>query len=129
MQDLYFTESGDIVVDHNGDLALVPSPWRDYSQQAYIRVMTVTSDFTMYPNIGADLEQLYGMPNTQQTGDFGKQLIMNALTRDGKFNGIPIDVKAVPISLQSIRFDINITVGSRTELVLSIEQSLTFKET
>lgn len=124
MQDLYFTEDGDITVDHNGDLALVTSPWRDYSQQAYLRLMTATSDFTMYPNIGADLDQLLGMPQTQETGEYGKQLILDSLNRDGAFTGIPVDIKAVPISLQTIRFDIFITVGSRTELILSIEQSL-----
>lgn len=125
MQDFYFTEDGDIVISHSGDVALVESPWRDYSQQAYIRIMTVTSDYTMYPTLGADLDQLIGMPQTQATGDLGAALIRSALTREGKFAGIPVDIKAVPVSLQAIRFDIYITAGRRTELVLSIEQSLT----
>ncbi len=122
--DFYFTESGDLAISSSGDIALVDSPWRDYAQQAYIRVMTAISDFALYPTLGADLEELVGMPQSKATGDYGIQLIKNAMSRDGKFNGIPVEVKAVPVSMQGIRFDIYISVGSRTEMILSIEQSL-----
>lgn len=81
-------------------------------------------DFTLYPSLGADLEQLVGMPQTEATGEYGKRLIITALNREGRFNGLPIDVKAIPVSLQGIRFDVYITAGSRTEMLLSIEQNL-----
>lgn len=118
------TDSGDIAISASGDIALVDSIWRDHAQQAYLRLMTSMMDFTLYPSLGADLEQLVGMPQTAATGEYGKQLILTALNREGRFNGLPIDVKAVPISLQGIRFDIYITAGSRTEMLLSIEQNL-----
>jgi hypothetical protein len=122
--DLYMTESGDLAVTSGGDLAITESRWRDYSQQAYLRLMTQVSDFTMYPTLGADLEELQGMPQSKETGDYGIRLIESALRREGSFVGLPIQVKAVPVSLQGIRFDIYITAGSRTEMVLSIEQDL-----
>ncbi len=118
------TDSGDIAISASGDIAMVDSPWRDYAQQAYLRLMTSMMDFTLYPTLGADLEQLIGMPQTEATGEYGRQLILTALNREGRFNGLPIDVKAVPVSLQGIRFDIYITAGSRTEMLLSIEQNL-----
>lgn len=124
MQDFYLTEDGDLAISHRGDIEVTPTPWRNYSQQAYIRIMTPVSDFTMYPTLGSELDQLIGMPQTAETGAYGKTLIRNALLRDGFFTGIPIEVNAVPVSLQAIRFDIYITAGSRNELILSIEQNL-----
>jgi hypothetical protein len=118
------TTDGDIAVTSGGDIALCDSHWRDYSQQAYIILMTATSDYALYPSLGADLEELVGMPQSKETGDYGIALIRQAFTRNGKFSGIPIDIKAVPVSLQGIRFDIYITAGSRTEMILSIEQNL-----
>lgn len=122
--DLYLTESGDLAVTSNGDLALTETVWRDLSQQAYLRIMTQTDDFTLYPNLGADLESLIGMPQSPETAEVGKQLIMSALNREGRFIGLPIEIRAVPTSFQSIRFDIYITYGSRTQMILSIEQDL-----
>lgn len=122
--DLYLTEAGDLAVTSNGDLALTETVWRDLSQQAYLRIMTQTDDFILYPSLGADLEALIGMPQSAETAEVGKQLIISALNREGRFIGLPIEVKAVPISFQSIRFDIYITYGSRTQMILSIEQDL-----
>lgn len=123
--DLYLTEDGDIAVASNGDIAMTETPWRDYVQQAYIRLMTVIGDFTLYPTLGADLDRLIGMPQSKETGDYGISLINSALTRTGSnLSALPISVNAVPISMQAIRFDIYITAGSRTEMILSIEQNL-----
>lgn len=122
--DLYLTEAGDLAISSDGDLALTETPWRDLSQQAYLRIMTQTDDFILYPNLGADLESLIGMPQSPETAEMGKQLIISALNREGRFTGLPIEIKAVPISFQSIRFDIYITYGSRTRMILSIEQDL-----
>lgn len=122
--DLYLTAGGDLALSSDGDLALVDSPWRDRSQQAYIRLMTAIGDFLLYPGLGADLERLIGMANTEQTGEYGKTLIRSALTRENVLASLPIDIKAVPVSYQSIRFDVYITMGNSTNLVLSIEQDL-----
>lgn len=122
--DLYFSETGDLSLSAAGDLALVDTPWRDHSQQAYIRLMTAIGDYILYPGLGADLERLIGMPQSEETGEYGKNLILKALTRDAVLAGYPIDIKAIPVSYQSIRFDIYITMGNRTELILSIQQDI-----
>lgn len=123
--DLYMTDTGDIAIGSGGDIAFTDSNWRDFVQQAYLRLMTSISDFTLYPTLGTDLDALIGMPQIKSTGDYGISLIKSALTRGGSIlANLPIDVKAVPISLQVIRFDIYITAGSRTEMILSIEQNL-----
>ncbi len=124
MPDCYISDEGDIQVSTTGDIALTDTNWRDYGQQAFIILMTPITDFTMYPTLGTELESIIGMPQTEETGQYGSELIRAALTRNGKFNGIPVVVKAIPTSLQSIRFDIYVTVGSRSQMILSIEQDL-----
>lgn len=122
--DLYFTEEGDITVDHRGDVAMTDTPWRDDLQQAYIRVMTDIGDYLLYPNLGANLSELYGMPQAPKTGSYGEELINAALNREGRFVGRPFRVTSVPTSPQTIRFDIDIVSGSRRHIQLSVEQDL-----
>lgn len=122
--DLYITEAGDLAVSSNGDLAMADTPWRDDVQAAYIRVMTDPGDFTLYPLLGAGLSNLYGMPQTPATGQTGVTLIQSALDREGRFLGKPTTITPVPISYQTIRFDIAITSGSREQIKLSVEQGL-----
>jgi len=124
MADFYFTGAGDITLSANGDIGLTDSTWRDDAQQAYIRIMTDPGDFVMYPALGADLSQMYGMPQSEATAEFGRRVIADALARENRFTGKGLDIKAVPTGPQTIRFDIYITSGSRDQLVLSIQQDL-----
>lgn len=126
MGDLYFNESGDVQPAPNGDFAVTPTTWRDDVQQAYIRVMTDEGDFLVFPDLGASLSKLWGMPQSPETGQYGVELIRAALQRDGRFGARPIDVVAVPTDHQKIRFDIFVTSGSREQILLSIEQDLQF---
>jgi len=124
MADLYFTEEGNLGISPSGDLAMTDTPWRDDLQQAYIRVMTDQGDYLLYPNLGASLSELYGMPQSVSTGAYGEDLITSALNREGRFVGKPFNVKAVPTGPQSIRFDISIVSGNREQIQLSVEQDL-----
>jgi len=122
--DFYFDESGDIRVSPNRDIAVTDSPWRDDAQQAYIRVQTEMGDFLLYPTLGAELTKLFGMPQSAETGALGAAMITEALNREGRFVGREISVVPVPTSHQTIRFDIYIKLGSRRQLLLSVEQDL-----
>lgn len=122
--DWYFSESGDIKVSPGGDIAMTDSSWRDDSQQAYIRIMTEPMDFLLYPSLGAELSLLYGMPQSESTGVYGATIITEALNREGRFIGKAFNVKPVPTGPQTIRFDVFIQSGSRSSLILSIEQDL-----
>lgn len=128
MRDLYLDESGDIRASSSGDIAVARTPWRDDVQQAYIRLMTDQGDFELFPDLGASLSRLQGMPQSPRTGQEGEALIISALKRDGRFEGKGIDVKSVPVSPQRIRFDVTIISGSRRDLTLSIEQDLGLTE-
>lgn len=124
MADWYLAEDGDIRIAPDGDIALTDSAWRDDAQQAYLRIKTQPGDFLLYPMLGADLDQLRGMPQSQATGELGKQIIKSALDRGDIFLGKSIYYKAVPTGPQTIRFDVYIVNNNRDNLILSIEQDL-----
>lgn len=124
MSDFYFSEAGDLKVSSNRDIAQTESTWREDAQQAYIRILTEPGDFLLYPNLGAEMSQLYGMPQKELTAEVGKQIIKAALGREGAFVGRNISVNAAPTGPQTIRFDVYVASGSRKQIVLSIEQNL-----
>jgi hypothetical protein len=124
VSDFYIDLAGDLKITGNGDIALTQSPGEKDIQQVYIRLMTEPGDFYIYPNLGTDLSMLYGMPQTPETGDFGKRLIRAALERENIFGNRQISIEAVPTSADSIRFDVFIVSDFNQKTVLSITQSL-----
>ena len=124
MSDFYIDLAGDLKITGNGDIALTQSPGEKDIQQVYIRLMTEPGDFYIYPNLGTDLSMLYGMPQTPETGDFGKRLIRAALERENIFGNRQISIEADPTSADSIRFYVFIVSDFNQKTVLSITQSL-----
>lgn len=122
--DFYLKEDGDIAVSPSGDIAITESSWRNWAQQAYIRIMTEMGDFLLYPKLGAELSELYGMPQKPETGAYGKKIIGAALAREGLFAGQNISINAVPTGPQTIRFDIYLGLANTETQILSIEQNL-----
>lgn len=124
MSDLYLTVDGDLVVNGYKDIALVNSSLQNDIQQVYIRLMTEPGDFHSYPTLGVDLSMLYGMPQTQTTGQLGIDLIRAALERENVFKGKNIKINAVPTSADSIRFDVHVQTAANQPVILSIKQNL-----
>ena len=124
MSDLHFTLSGDILIGGNKDIVLTNSSMQSDVQQAYIRLMTETGDFYVYPLLGIDLSLLYGMPQSLETGEFGKKLIQTGLQREGIFKGRNIKIDAVPTGRDTIRFDVHIISDIDQPVVLSVSQTL-----
>lgn len=123
--DLYFTEEGDLQIANSGDLAVTESMWRDDLQQAYIRIMTDIGEYELYPQMGSDLSDLIGRPQSPKTGAYGKSLIQSALDREGRFNGRTYKINAVPTGPQSIRFDVKLrSQRGIQETTISVEQQL-----
>ena len=122
--DLYFSESGDLAVSPEGDIAITDSNELRLQQQSQTRLATQRADFICYPNLGADLHKLVGLPNTPDTARFGKTLIMNALTRDNFLQASNIDVQATPTRPDVIQFEIKIYYGSNEYISITIDQLL-----
>lgn len=124
MSDLFFTLDGDLLINSNKDIARVNTSLQNDVQQIYIRLMTEPGDFRSYPNLGVDLSVLYGKPQTKETGELGKTLILSALQREGIFRGRNINITAVPTGPDTIRFDVHIQSGANQPVTLSIQQNL-----
>lgn len=124
MSDLYLDLNGDLVINGNKDISMVQSAMQADVQQVYIRLMTEPGDFYIYPNLGTDLSLLYGMPQTPETGEYGKKLIRAALQREGVFKGKNIKINAVPTGRDTIRFDIHIISSIDEPVILSVSQNL-----
>lgn len=124
MPDLYLTTDGDLAFNGNKDIAVVSNSLQNDVQQVYIRLMTEPGDFSAYPGLGVDLSFLYGMPQSQKTGQLGKDLILQAIHREGAFKGRNVTVNAVPIGPETIRFDVHIQSSANQNVTLSIKQNL-----
>lgn len=124
MSDLYFTLTGDLAIDGNKDIARTTSVLQSDIQQIYIRMMTEPGDFWTYPNLGVDLSPLYGMPQTPETGEFGKRIIRAGLQKEGIFRGRNIKIEAIPTGRDSIRFDVHLISDSGSPITLSVSQNL-----
>jgi hypothetical protein len=124
MSDFYIDLSGDLVVNGSGDIATVQDQSTKDIQHVYMRLMTEPGDFFVYPQLGTQLSMLYGMPQNPQTGDLGKRVIRAALEREGVFKNRQITIEAVPVSADSIRFDVYLAGSNYQPVVLSITQDL-----
>jgi len=124
MADLYFTLNGDMVINGNKDIAITANSLQSDMQQIYLRLMTEPGDFYIYPQLGTDLSLLYGMPQSPETGEYGKRIIRTALEREGLFKGRNIKIDAVPTARDAIRFDIHIISDIDRPITLSVTQAL-----
>lgn len=88
------------------------------------RLRTDDPDWRIHPEIGANLSDLIGKPNTRETGKTGENLIVRSLTHDGFISEGSLEVRGVPVSTNEILF--RITVQRRVgELVIPVIFDLT----
>lgn len=129
MIDIAATSAGDIsIVD--GDIALTgtsPEEAREQAveiaQRVYFALKTEMGDFLLHTDIGHRLNELMGRPNNKETGEYGKTLIMRALSSVGISKGVSID--AWPDETRNkINFEIKITFGVKPNVVTFVISSL-----
>lgn len=103
--DLMFTEDGDIVIGENGDFALVHD--RQFVEQSSRNRLKVSDpdwfDFDMQ-EIGANLEDLIGRPNSIETAREGVERISKALTRNDLISREDLYIRPVPLTKYVIQF-------------------------
>lgn len=73
------------------------------------RLRTDAPDWYHHPNMGGNLSDLIGEPNTRATGDMGVQRIREALTYRGLMQGENLHVRPVPISPHELLFVITVS--------------------
>lgn len=99
-----------------------------YKQIILNRLKTDAPDWFHYPNMGGNLTDLIGEPNTRETGERGVTYIVDALSYAGLFNAADLEVKAVPINPEEILFRITVSTRGtepyRLPLVLNLNHGL-----
>lgn len=88
------------------------------------RIRTQKGDWRSHQNIGADLEQLEGEPNTRETGQRGEEQIREALTYDGRFMQQDVEVRAVPTSIEQLDFYTTLNSDDDDPVIIRTPQSL-----
>lgn len=72
------------------------------------RLTTENPDWYFYPEVGADLTDLIGLPNNLKTAEKGKQLILKALTYDEAFDADDLSIEGIPVGPQQILYDVQL---------------------
>lgn len=106
MHDLAMSATWDLVPNGTGGLSTVDGIACDYQDISY-RAQTNNPDHALWP-LGADLEDLIGLPNTQATGSKGEASLKRALTFDGRFAASTTSVVSTPLNANQIEFSVGI---------------------
>lgn len=99
--DLFLSRDGDIVIE-NKDLKT--SSFDTYLEQSAInRIKSIKGNW-FKDNIGADMEEILGEPNTRTVAEMGKNKIITSLTEDNMFELDEVFVKVVPTSRNNVMY-------------------------
>jgi len=113
--DLKWTLNGDLTVGPDGDLAdTAHDPLLSLRQEIRTRVRSSTQDWELHEDLGADLDEIIGEPNTRETGLAGRALIISSLTRDGFIDESDIEIRETPVDRHTILYRIKISVAPTT---------------
>jgi len=105
---LYLTAEGDEVTDETLGVLIRDIPiFSTYLVDKQVinnRMRTENPEWFHHPEIGPSLSQLIGEPNTRETGEKGKALIVECLTKDGFISPNDLEVNAIPYDIGTILF-------------------------
>lgn len=92
-------ENGDLLVGPDGDILQVKGQ-KQIAQEILFRLKTSKGDYTISPEVGANLESFIGSPNTQAVRDEIVKVVEEELQRD---NFIPLrKVRALKTDTNSV---------------------------
>lgn len=97
-------------------------------QVIHNRLKTDAPDWFLHPDIGGNLSELIGEPNTRATGDKGVEMIRQTLIYDGFVTENNLSVRAVPVDARTIIFYVEVKNDSEIEtfypLVFNLEHGI-----
>jgi len=131
--DLVWTSRGDYVIGHDGDLMdSEQDPLRSLVQEIKTRVGGDQGDWSVFPQIGANISDFVGEPNTKVTAEGMSTRINAALARNGFINTKDIKIKYIPVDREKILLRVSIKVAptianANTEL-LTLHGLYNYKE-
>jgi len=108
--DIRVTPSGDLSIGSNADLELIVGSGV-LKQDITFRLRTDSNSFAPHPDIGADLVELIGEPNTREVVKLGELKIIHALTFDGRVRNMDLYTRGVPIALEKVVYYVFVNDG------------------
>lgn len=93
-------------------------------QTIHSRLRTDAPDWYHHPSMGGNLTDLIGEPNTRETGEWGAELIMQAMTYDGMLSPLQLSIRPTPISDTDIVFFVTVALDETETYRLPIHFSL-----
>ena len=109
--DIQVTPSGDLSLSSDGGFALI-SASGVLKQDVTFRVRTNRDEFEPHPDVGADLDEIIGEPNTRETAGIGNRKIQYSLTSDGMVRDRDLSIRGVPIALDKVVYYVFIRNGT-----------------
>ncbi len=99
-----------------------------WKQLIFDRLKTDAPDWFHHPNMGGNLTDLIGEPNTRETANIGMQSIMNALTYGALLSPHLINIRPIPINVEEILFFLTIDIDDsepyRLPIVFNLNSGL-----
>lgn len=109
--DIRVTASGDLSIDASQDLDLITGSGV-LQQDIAFRLRTNYDEFTPHPDVGADLDELIGEPNTREVTKVGQQKIIRSLTHDNRIRNLDLYVRGVPIATDKTVYYVFVNNGT-----------------
>lgn len=118
LTDLAFSADGDFILE-DGDLALSKGE-HCLADNINVVVKTQKGDSEVFPNLGADLEELTGKSNTHDVANEGADRITGEIISKGI--AAPGEVDVVPIPLgKSILYYVFVDGAEKMEYMLNLD--------
>lgn len=117
--DLSFSPDGDFELTEDGDFALARGE-NCLIDDIDMAVKTQKGDSSVYPDLGADLEELIGQPNTRDLAAEGASRIVGELVSKGIAKMNEIEVIPIPVG-QTILYYVFIDGAEKIEYVLNLD--------
>ena len=113
IRDLYFTEEGDFYYDEDRDdfSDTKDDQYRGLLQKIHTRLSSTTGDWAMQADIGSNLGDFVGKPNTQAIGEQIKRRIYSALSNGSLLNSKELAVDVIPITRKKLAIILSINPG------------------
>jgi len=99
LTDIGMTLDGDLAIDSGGDLSLV-SGIEFLRREINKIVKTNNPEWTLHPNVGADVNRYIGRSNTREVGREIEQSVREAIKRQFPDSGI--EIRVVPKSRDAL---------------------------
>lgn len=100
--DIRLTPEGDFGLNENYEIEMA-SRIQLIEQTLYICIKTTNPDW-FYDAVGADLEDLLGLPNTRETAEKGMQQITRAILQSRVIEAADLHIEAKPTGKSTITF-------------------------